>query len=333
MSEIFSVPPWQAPLWRFVGEGIRQQRLGHALLLSGPAGNGKAAFATAIAAALWCRTPAADGQGCGHCADCRQVLSEAHSGYHRLRVEEDKRDIAIEAVRDLIEKLQVTSHDGRAKVAIVEPADALNTSGVNALLKTIEEPSPGSYLILISDRPQALPATLRSRCQRLRFAPPPEAVALAWLRAAGGEADEPTLQAALTAAYGAPQRALALLKAELPTQHRQWAAAMLELAAGRGEPLAFAAAVGDANAVAFVHWLFGWLLGLLRARTGAELEPAVQALAARLPPQWLDRYVGEVQEALHRVFTNASKPLLLESLLIGWVALLARAGRSTQNAA
>jgi DNA polymerase III subunit delta' len=336
VSEVFQSLPWQRALWQPVAAAIRQNRLGHALLLAGPVGIGKQRFALSIAAALWCRSPDAEGQGCGVCADCRQVLSEAHSGFHLLRVEEERRDISIDAVRALTEKLQITSHDGRAKVAIIDPADALNTSGINALLKTIEEPSPGSHLLLISERPQALPATLRSRCQRLRFAPPPPDEAQAWLQQQNPSADNERMTQALVAARGAPLRALALLENQVLQQQADWARSLLDLAAGRAEPVPVAASIGDINAAAFIHWLYGWLAQLLALRSVNGVEPddnAQQSLARRLGPALLDRYIAEVQESLCRVLSNANKVLLLESLLIGWVGLLARSARNPQNAA
>lgn len=341
MSTELKPLPWQHALWQPLSVAITAQRLGHALLLAGPAGTGKRHFARCVAAALWCRQRADDGAACGECADCRQVLSEAHSGYHFLRVPEDKKDIAIDDVRDLGAKLQMTSHDGRAKVAIIEPADALNTSGVNALLKTIEEPSPRSHLLLVSERPQALPATLRSRCQRLRFAVPPAPAALAWLAAqsaagAGSPADHAE---ALQAAHGAPLRALELIETRRLPQFAEWSQALLDLAAARTEPVAAAAAIGEANVAAYAQWLYGWLARLLRIRAGQGNsdartgEPALAAIAQSLPGDLLDRYLGEVHEALYRVQTTANKALLLESLLIGWRGLLARSARAAQNAA
>lgn len=336
MSAVFLPLPWHRPLWQLIAAAVGESRLGHALLLAGPAGTGKRHFAQCLTAAIWCRKRLEDGIACGECADCLQVRSEVHSGFHFLRVEEDKRDISIEAVRALSEKLQMTTHDGRAKIAIVDPADALNVNGVNALLKTIEEPSPNSHLILIAERPQALTATLRSRCQRLRFAIPPSGDALHWLKQnTPPETTDANLDQALSAAFGAPLRARQLIESKSLVQHAQWLRHLLDLAAGKGEPLAAAAAIGEGNVAGFTPWLYGWLTGLLRTRAAppAANDLALLGLAERLPPALLDRYVVEVQDALFRVQTNANKTLLLESLLIGWTGLLARSDRTAQNAA
>lgn len=328
--------PWQRQVWAQLVAAQREDRLGHALLLAGPAGSGKKHFAYCVASALWCRQPDADGAGCGGCPDCRQVQSEAHSGYFLLRVEEDKRDISIEAVRELSEKLTFTAHDGRAKVAVIDPVDALNVNGVNALLKTIEEPSPGSHLLLITERPQALTATLRSRCQRIRLAAPPPDLALTWLGTeTGGNVPADHLKQALEVAFGAPLRAAELLADKGLELRLGWQRAMLDLAASKAEPLAVADAIGKDGAIDWLQWLFGWLTMLMRARVAPSTagDPAVAVLAARLPAELLDRYIAEVQTALYGVRGAADKRLILDGLLIGWLGLLARAGRAPQNAA
>ena len=73
-------------------------------------------------------------------------------------------EIVIEQIRELSQKLSLTPQYGRAQVAIVDPADAVNTAACNALLKTLEEPQPGRHLWLVAANPARLPATIRSRC-------------------------------------------------------------------------------------------------------------------------------------------------------------------------
>jgi DNA polymerase-3 subunit delta' len=328
VSEILQLLPWQAPLWRIVSQAIEQDRLGHALLLSGLPGTGKRRFARVLAAALWCRTPDAQRLPCGGCDSCRQVLSEAHPGYSALRAEEGKRDISIDAVRNLCERLTMTSHDGRSKVAIIDPADSLNRNGVNALLKTIEEPPPRSHLLLVSERPLALPATLRSRCQQLRFAIPEEALARNWLAQQAPDADAAQREQALNIAHGAPLLALQLLRDKSLEQQQGWRAALLDLAAGRSEPLGTAKAVGEDQAADFLRWLYGWLVELLRAGLAPGAAAELRGLAGSLPKRALDVYINEVQDGLRRLEFNAKGQMVLEAVLIRWRALVALGQRS-----
>lgn len=329
MSTAFELLPWHAAAWSRVAGAIDEDRLGHALLLAGPSGTGKRAFARLIAAALWCRQPREQRLPCGVCDDCRQVANEAHSGYTILQVEEGKRDIPIDAVRGLCERSTLTSTDGRARVAIIEPADALNVNGINALLKTIEEPTPGSHLLLLSERPLSLAATLRSRCQILRFAVPPSAQARAWLQSqlASSENAAPIDQA-LAAARNAPLRARALLETGALEAQARWQTGLLDLAGSRIDPLAAAAAVGEANAAAFVEWLYATLVDALGRQIGrADAAPLAHAVTG-VDPVRLDAYLAEVQYAARKLAGNVRALLVLESLTIGWTALVARSARA-----
>jgi len=111
-------------------------------------------------------------------------------------------EIVIEQIRDISQKLALTPQYGVAQVVVVDPADAINRAACNALLKTLEEPAPGRYLWLISADPARLPATIRSRCQRLEFNLPPQEEALRWLVACGHT--EAAAGEALAAARGHP---------------------------------------------------------------------------------------------------------------------------------
>ncbi|MDE0855520.1 MAG: hypothetical protein OSA97_13965, partial [Nevskia sp.] len=126
---------------------------------------------------------------------------------------------------------------------------------------------------------------------------------------------------------GAPLKALQLIEDKSLELQQSWRAALLDLAAGRSEPLKAAAEVGEPQAAAFLRWLYGWLLQLLRAGMvpdGGELA----ALAQGLPRHALDRYIGEVQENLRRLELNAKAQLVLEAVLIRWRALVALGQRS-----
>jgi DNA polymerase-3 subunit delta' len=111
--------------------------------------------------------------------------SSAHADLHRVRAEESKQSIGIEQIREMCRNLSLTPHLAGCKLVIIESAERMTTEAANALLKTLEEPTANTYLFLTSARPGRLPATIRSRCQRLVLrAPRPEAL-LAWLAADG----------------------------------------------------------------------------------------------------------------------------------------------------
>lgn len=207
--------PWQQRPYAQACEAIDAGRLAHGLLVCGPALLGKRAVAERLARRLLCNARGADGESCGRCRSCLLFAAGTHPDYRVVSFVHNKEgtrlrtEIVIEQIREVSEKLSLTAQYGGAQVVVVDPADAINHAACNALLKTLEEPQPGRYLWLLSANPARLPATIRSRCQKLEFRLPPRAEALAWLRAAGHAAK--AADEALDAARGHPGLAHAWL--------------------------------------------------------------------------------------------------------------------------
>jgi len=194
------LPPWQQRVFDHAAAALDSGRMGHALLLCGPALIGKRQVAERLAARalkLDQDPRAAHLFAAGTHPDYRVVSFIPNREGTRLRTE-----IVIEQIRELTDALVLTPQYGGAQVALIDPADAINHAACNALLKTLEEPQPGRYLWLLSADPARLPATIRSRCQRLEFRLPPHDEALHWLRTWGHA--EAEAADALTAARGHP---------------------------------------------------------------------------------------------------------------------------------
>jgi DNA polymerase III subunit delta' len=299
--------PWQEAPWRRVTEAAGAGRLAHALLLAGPRGVGKGQFAASFGGHLLCEARGAVGP-CGECRSCVQIAAGVHPNLLRLAPAEDRRDIAIDDIRALIERLHLSSHYGQSKVAIIEPADRLNDAGQNALLKTVEEPPPATHLLLVSERWRALSPTLRSRCQILRFAVPPAATALAWLRAQHPGEPEAVLQAhvraPLAAAIGEGEGA------------EQWARALRELREGRFEALKLAQGLKRESAQAALESCLAiataWLRDALVAGAGQPPPPGVSVPA-------LQRLLADIVEALPTL-DRAQPTLAVESIMIRWAS-------------
>ncbi|MFO7576330.1 MAG: DNA polymerase III subunit delta' [Pelovirga sp.] len=143
---------------------IASRRVAHAYLFAGPEGVGKRRIALAFAGGLLCET----GTGCGTCGACVKVAAATHPDL--LLVNADGATIKIEQVRSLQQQLVLRSFSGTYKICIIDKAERLTPEAANALLKTLEEPQPGTLLILVSSQPERLLPTIRSRCQQLPFA-------------------------------------------------------------------------------------------------------------------------------------------------------------------
>ncbi|MCD6497807.1 MAG: DNA polymerase III subunit delta' [Deltaproteobacteria bacterium] len=141
------------------------QRLAHAYLLSGPVGVGKALTARALAQALNCKEE--PGEGCGHCSSCDRIRRGVHPDF--LVLEPDGRWIKVEQVREIEARCETGPFEGTYLVVVIDPADRLNQAAANALLKTLEEPKAGVLFCLVTAAPHKMMATVRSRCQSLRF--------------------------------------------------------------------------------------------------------------------------------------------------------------------
>lgn len=167
--------------WAFLTEAFANQKLGHALMLAGGAAETRRDFARRFTGLLLCEKPQRDGEGvpaaCGACRGCTQHQAGVHPNQIWLSPDEGKRDIGIEALRDAMARLSLSSHYGGRKLLVLDPVDRLNPHGRDALLKTLEEPPSDTHLILLVERLMSLSATLRSRCQIVRLPAAPGAAA------------------------------------------------------------------------------------------------------------------------------------------------------------
>ena len=159
--------------WQSLTDALAAKRLSHAVLLTGSLEAGRREFARRFAELLLCEAPAKNAAGgpqaCGQCRSCIQFKADAHPNLFWLVPAEDKRDIAIESLRTAMERLTLSAYYGGRKLLVLDPVDALNSSGLNALLKTLEEPPASTHLLLLTQRAMNLPATVRSRCQLVRL--------------------------------------------------------------------------------------------------------------------------------------------------------------------
>jgi DNA polymerase-3 subunit delta' len=180
---------------RVLQRALANKTLAHAYLFSGEAGIGKKMTALALAAAVHCPVVGEQG-GCGMCPACRKVATLGHPDVHFLLPDGD--EIKIDQIRQVQADLALKPFEGTIKVLIVDGAESMNQASSNAFLKTLEEPPGDALIILITALPQSLLATIRSRCQELRFLPlPRHTLAQALMRKRGLSEEDAWFLAAL----------------------------------------------------------------------------------------------------------------------------------------
>ena len=146
-------------------------RLPHALILASPGNVGETELAGLIARYLLCAHPTAPLAPCDECPACRMVFADTHPELHMVRPKGLLRAIKTDDMFDLIQALQQTALSGGAKVALVFQAETLRKESANRFLKTLEEPTPDTYFVLVTTRIERLLPTIRSRCQTIRLQP------------------------------------------------------------------------------------------------------------------------------------------------------------------
>ena len=149
---------------RALRSAVRDDRVSHAYLFSGPRGTGKTSSARILAKALNCEAPV-EGEPCGVCTSCVEITQGSSLNVHELDAASNN---GVDAMRDLVAHASLGT-PGRWKVYIVDEVHMLSTAAANALLKTLEEPPSHVVFVLATTDPQKVPPTIRSRTQHLEF--------------------------------------------------------------------------------------------------------------------------------------------------------------------
>jgi DNA polymerase-3 subunit delta' len=205
------------------------------LLIHDTVGGGGDWLANWAASVALCLSP--DEAPCGKCVGCVRVANNQHPDLARIVPIEDSKQLRIEQVRELAQELSLTSHQGGYKVGILSPADSMNRFAANALLKTLEEPPARTLLILVASQPSRLPATILSRCQKLKVRAPTRAESLEWLRETRGAGD---WDGVLDVLGDAPFAAAEADPKAIPALGDETRRTLEELEAGTGDPVATA---------------------------------------------------------------------------------------------
>ena len=247
------IPSWLQPEATSLGGLIDRDRCPHAILICGPDGCGKRILALHLTGRLL--------DIAGFDLEAALVANALidperlpqHPDFRFVQPEPEKTTISINQIRELIGFLSLKSHQSGPKTAVIEPAQAMTTAAANSLLKTLEEPPGRSHVILTATAQSRLPATIVSRCRRVRVPLPERRPALEWLKHLSPDQDWDTL---LDLAGGAPVVAWRLAQSDFTTQAQMFSEGLLALQRKKTTPSALASQWAKVDPDVCLQWLY-----------------------------------------------------------------------------
>lgn len=322
--------PWQEQLWQQLA-GRAQHA--HAYLLHGPIGIGKRALAERLMGSLLCQRP--EGlEACGQCKACLLLAAGSHPDNYVLEPEEADKAIKVDQVRDLVSFVVQTAQMGGRKVVLIEPVESMNINAANALLKSLEEPSGNTVLLLVSHQPSRLLPTVKSRCVQQACPLPSEEMSLKWLAKALPESSEDERRELLTLAAGSPLAAVSLQVQGVREQRAQVVDGVKKLLKQQQSPTQLAEGWKDIPLLLLFDWFCDWSHLILRYQlTGDEqglgledMRKVVQYLAQKSAQgkvlEIQDWILAQRQKVMSKA--NLNRVLLLEALLVQWSGLISQ---------
>jgi len=328
--------PWQKDIWQHLVGRYQNQQLPHALLFKGPTGMGKLHLAKSFARWLMCSqhydsaNTLAENRPCGHCQGCQLMKAGSHPDLLEVLPEAEGKQIQIDSIRHVSSYLSLKSQFAPLQVVIVSPAENMNKYAANSLLKTLEEPTPGSLLILVASQPSRLLPTIRSRCQTIEFPLPERQQALEWLANQPGSlqsgVQQKDLAQLLVLAAGAPLLALDFARQDTLRSYQVLLGSFEKLAKNQSDPVTESKLWESVGLSESVKWMYLWISAMIRLKSGLREvdnqlnweEPVLEQLAQGSDSQRLFQYLDQLIDTQRFVNSQVNVQLMLEALLIQW---------------
>ena len=317
--------PWQLKQWEQVRVAADRNMLAHALLLSGAEGSGMGQFARELSRYLLCETPAR-GAACEQCRSCVLFNAGNHPDIRLISPEDNGSQIKVDAIREMIAYLQLSNQYGRRKIAVIEPAEGMNRHSANSLLKTLEEPTLSTLLILVSYQPARLPVTIRSRCRLISFKQTDRHSASEWLRK---RINDPAQTSDLLELAGnAPLRALDLDETGALQNREEMLEDLQEAARPYADPVRIAEKWQKNDAAEVMNRLLFLFSRMAALRTGkstrqSDFDVNLSRIARELHlSQLIDCYALSLKNYQFLTGeTNLNKQSLLEEIIVLWQSM------------
>ncbi|MTI14660.1 DNA polymerase III subunit delta' [Sansalvadorimonas verongulae] len=328
MADLHQPMTWHGGNWQQLSQRLADNQLPHALLLRGQSGVGKREFALAFAQYVLCQEKTS-GMACGRCRNCQLNKARTHPDLLLIEPEERGKQIKVAQVRAMIEFTEKTPQQGGFRVVVLCPAEAMNISSANALLKCLEEPGRDTLMLLVSQQVSSLLPTIRSRCQQVLFSRPSTEDALLWLKKHVPEDEKARILLQLAA--GEPSTALRYEQEGLLEQREAMKSGLAGLSRGKLTPAELALNWQAYDQVIVLEWLCLWVQEMIRySTTGQNKYLETDDMAKMF------RYIGDragsrrllntlqwllEQRAIVQSQVTLNKQLLIEAVLGRWLAL------------
>lgn len=307
---------------------VRSGKVPHSFIFEGIPGCGRRKTALALIQAIFCRAVADD--ACGVCPSCRKVDKGNHGDIHFVQPLPDKRDIAIDQLREIQRELSLRPYEAPRKACIIEPAERMSVNAANSLLKTLEEPPGNAIIILLTENADMLLPTIRSRCQLIRFAPLSPEIISELLAANGMSSDAANLLAAIS--EGSMQRAGELDNEALSARREALITQLSMLNIGKIATVFDSAedlAGNRDETLASLDLLLSVARDAVHLNSGspeivnAAIRPALETFAARCTLAGALQIVSAITDTRRAVQRNANNKLALDCLFMKLAGIIA----------
>jgi len=309
---------WHKPVWDQFSKARQRDHLPHALLLAGEEGIAKVELANIMVKSLLCTAPVSEDSinymPCNACQACKTYDSDANPDYLHIDLLESKQQIGIDQVRLIAKFLNYTRSLSQQRVVLLNPAERMNIHAANSLLKSLEEPTQDTVIILISSQPESLLATIKSRCQLLHIPLPTKQQALDWLQKYKPELENP--HKALQIAHGKPLIA-ADIDNEIISKHDELAADILDCCLENKSITELAKKWEKGDIKQLLDWQIIWLQDYLK--NAPNLSDKHKKIKEKLITSQKWSVYQALIEQKKLVHTSVNTLMFIENMLLLWL--------------